>query len=132
MVMERGKIWEAVKVIVYKILDIGYHSLNHQKDKCIRWWICSLTRWEEPLYTYTMYVYNHYDVHFKSLTILYVNYKSIKLKFKKQKHYSLLLCQLLNENRAMQNRHHSRACFVVACNHGTKFWWMGYKRKYIV
>lgn len=29
---------------------------------------------------------NHYSVHFKCLTIFYVSYTSIKLKFKKKKH----------------------------------------------
>lgn len=44
-----------------------------------------LIRWENPFAMYTnIYISNHHDIHFNYLTIVFVNYTSMKLKLKQE------------------------------------------------
>jgi len=40
-----------------------------------------LTRWRNPFQCMCVHILNHHSAHFKYLTILYVVYTSVKLKF---------------------------------------------------
>ena len=72
-----GSSWQRLNPL-HSLLSLNFHI----KSKFQRWWNCY---WLKGILSQCIYVSNYHVLHFKYLTILFVNCTSIKLKNKEEK-----------------------------------------------